>query len=798
MLHNYLKIAWRNLLKNKVFSFINVMGLAVGMAVSMLILLYVSHELSYDRFHPKGKRIFHTLIQMNFGGNTVQFNQLSKNFGPAVKQANAGVEDFVRIASSFRGDVVIKSDESHQFFERSFYFSEPSLFNLFAFEFTNGNPATALTEPNAVVITENIAKKYFGNTNPVGKTLIYNKNEVLKITAVVKELPTNSSLHFDFIASLPTFEGIMKRDPSQRYEADDVVGMGSYETYFLLKNPEAVAKVEAIIPTLLTDKKGELESHSKYTLTPFLETHLGNNWGDSSNTKYVMIFLCIAGIVLLLALINYMSLTTARSTIRAKEVGIRKVLGAHGHHLASQFYGESILVSLISFVLALVLFQLFKTPFYQLLSLSIDDSFVTGPLFLSILLGLVIVTALIAGSYPSLLLSKFSPVSILKGKFSAVGQGGNMRRVFIVFQFGVSIVLIIFSMVVQRQLHYMQTKKIGMNKEQVLVITLSNEAQKHYAAFRNDLVQSVGIRQLGASSLSLFTGGWNMFFTKTPTTNEDVSLNNMTVDENFIELLGLEWKHKPDNLKELAHGNQLVVNETAVGKLKISDKPIGQKLDVFDKESKKAEIVGVLKDFNFASLQSKVEAMMLKVVKDTTQLRALYLRLDPKVDFRQKIASIEKSYKKYEPNAPFEYYFLDEAFNKQYRAEQRMGYLFSGFTGIAIFIACMGLFGLITFTAEQKTKEIGVRKVLGASIANIVTMLSKDFLRLVVVANVIAFPIAYYAANKWLEDFAYRTNISIDIFIFSAVLAVVIALLTVVIQATKAALTNPVKSLKSE
>jgi putative ABC transport system permease protein len=490
-----------------------------------------------------------------------------------------------------------------------------------------------------------------------------------------------------------------------------------------------------------------------------------------------------------------MSLTTARSTIRAKEVGVRKVLGANRQHLASQFYGESILISLISFALALILFQVLKQSFYGLLELKIDDSFVTGPLFLSILLVLVVITALVAGSYPALLLSKFSPLLILKGKLSSANQGAALRRGFIVFQFAVSVVLIVFSVAVQRQLSYMQTKKIGMNKQQVLVVTLSQEAQKHYAAFRNDLTQSAGIEKIGASSMSLFNGGWNMFFTKTPTTNEDVSINNMTVDENFFELLELEWKTKPADLNELTIGSRVLINETAVGKLKIADKPIGEKLDL---SNEKAEIVGVLKDFNFTSLQSKIEAMLFQVVKDTTSLKSLYLRLDPKTDFQQKIASIEKMYKKYESEVPFDYYFLDEAFNKQYRAEQRMGNLFAGFTGIAIFIACMGLFGLITFTAEQKTKEIGVRKVLGASVVNIVSLLSKDFLRLVLISNGIAFPIAYYIIHQWLQDFAYQTDVSADIFIFAGVLAIVIALSTVIVQATKAALVNPVQSLKSE
>ncbi|RYU97571.1 ABC transporter permease [Emticicia agri] len=797
MLKNYIKIAFRNLLKNKIFSIINIAGLAIGMAVCMLILLYVSHELSYDKFHQKGENIFHTLIKMKFGSNEVQFNLVSKNFGNAVKRANPEVVDYARISQSFQNDLVIKSDENHQFFERKFYFSEPSLFNLFSIELLQGNKGTVLSEPNTVVLNEEMARKYFGNADPVGKTITYNKKDVLRVTGVFKKLPTNSTLDFDFIGSLSTFDALMKRDRGQMYETDDLVGTGSYETYFLLNKPESVTRVEKVIPKVLTkDENNGLTSHSTYLLLPFLETHLGNNWGDFSNTKYVSIFLIVAGIVLLLALINYMSLTTARATVRVKEVGVRKVLGANRKHLATQFYGESIIVSLISFILALLLFQTLKQPFYNLLNLNIDDSFITSPLFLSILLGLLIFTALVAGSYPALLLSKFSPIQVLKGKFASGNHGVSLRRVFIVFQFMASVVMIICSMVVQKQLNYLQTKKIGMNKEQVLVLPLSSEARKHTVALRQDLKREAGIQQVGASSLSMFTGGWNMYFTKTPTTNEDVSINNMEVDEGFLKILQLDWKVKPANIEQLALGNdKIVINETAVEKLKITEKPIGQNLNL---AGTRKEIVGVLKDFNFTSLQQKIDGMLLMVVKDTTQLRTLYLRIDPKADLQQKLASIGKVYEKYEADVPFDYYFLDDAFNKQYRSEQRMGSLFAGFTGVAILIACMGLFGLITFTAEQKVKEIGIRKVLGASISNIVGLLSKDFIRLVLIANGIAFPIAYYFMNNWLQGFAYKTDIGASIFVVAGVLAISIALLTVLYQAIRAALMNPVQSLKSE
>ena len=411
------------------------------------------------------------------------------------------------------------------------------------------------------------------------------------------------------------------------------------------------------------------------------------------------------------------------------------------------------------------------------------------------MLAVLVVSALIAGSYPALLLSKFSPVLILKGNFSGIAKGANLRKAFLVFQFMASVVMIICSLVVQKQLHYVQTKKIGLNKEQVLVIPLSSEAQKHYTAFRADLQQTAGVQKVGAASLAMYKGGWNMYFTKTPTTKEDVTINFMTVDENFMKILQLEWKKKPLLNQDLAGGRKVLLNETGVEKLKITTNPIGQRLDMGDQS---AEVVGVLKDFNFTSLQSKIDGMLFTVVKDTTALRTLYLRLNPAANLQQKLAQIETIYQKYDPEVPFDYYFLDDAFNSLYRSEQRMGALFAGFTGLAILIACMGLFGLITFTAEQKTKEIGIRKVLGASVVNVVGLLSKDFLRLVLIANGLAFPIAYYFMSQWLKDFAYRTDIGVETFVVSGVAAVAIALATVTYQAVRAALTNPVKSLKSE
>lgn len=796
MIKNYFTIAFRNLVKNKVYSAISISGLAVGLAVCMLILLYVFHELSFDKFHKNENRIFHTLVKLKFGTNEVQFNLVSKSFAAAVKSVNPGIDDVVRVGRP-AGDVVVKSDEDHKFFENSFFYSEPSLFNIFSIGMTQGDPKTALAAPDAVVINRKVASKYFGNSDPMGQYLTLNKNEVLKVTGIFDPLPSNSTLQFDFIASLAAFDLMMKRERPKFYETDDFIGAGSYETYFLLKSPESELAVEKSIPALLTVREGDnLRENGQYILEPFNQMHLGNNWGDFSNTKYISIFMYIAAIVLLLALINYMSLTTARASVRVKEVGVRKVLGAGRNHLAGQFFGESMLTSLISFGLGFMLFQALRRPFLNLLDLNIGAEFITGSFFISILAGLFLLTALISGSYPALVLSSFSPIQVLKGYFFQGKRDVYVRRGFLIFQFTASVALIICSLAVKKQLSFMQSQKLGLNKEQVLVLPLSLEAKKHFTSLKTDLKGIPGIEQIGASSLSMYKGGWNMFFTQTPTTREDVSVNYMDVDENFLKILELDWKIKPADPGSLSVGNdKMLINETGINKLKIAEDPLSHNLNVMGKNRK---IVGVVKDFNFTSLQNKIDAMSLLVVKDSTALRSLYVRIDPKAGIGTTLSEMEKAYKKYESEVPFDYYFLDDAFENLYRSEERMKSLFTGFTGVAVFIACIGLFGLITFTAETKTREIGIRKVLGARVSDLVTLMSKDLMWLVLVAVVIAFPLAYFWLNKWLQGFAYQTSLGWVIFIQAGIAAFILAMLTISFQTLRVALSNPVSSLRSE
>jgi len=795
MYSSYLTIAWRNLFKNKVFSLLNIMGLGLGMAVCMLILLYVSHELSFDRFHQKSDRIFSTLMKLKMGENDLRMNLFTPDFGEKVKAANPEVSEVLRFAGGFRQAATLKSEEGRQFIEDRFFFADPSIFRVFSFQMKEGDPKSALDAPDAVVISEPMARKYFGEADPLGKVLTYNKKDLLRVTGVFAEMPANSSLHFDFIAPVAAYQSIFKREyPGKSFDTAP-----NWQTWFLLDEPASKDKVEAVIPSALPKSDDPVFANAQYTLSPLTEMHLGNNWGDFSNSKYISIFLVVAALVLFLALFNYMSLTTARASSRAREVGVRKVLGAHGKHLRGQFYGESVLISGLGFMAGLGIFASVRPSFYALLDLKIDDQFLHSPLFISVLGGLFLFSALLAGIYPALLMSRFSPVQVMKGNTAEGSAGAGVRRGLMVFQFTVSTALIVFSIGIREQLRYMQTRDIGLNKAQVMVVPLTKGIGAHFTAFKQDIRAQTGVQRVSAASFAFFQGGWDMWFIKTPTTQEDIGINAMMVDEHFFETLEIAWKIPPADPHALASKQQLLLNESGVEQLKIAENPVGQHLDLGQGQQ---EIVGVTKDFNFIGLQRKIEGMLFAVVPDTASLVKqgghLYIRLEPGMDLLEKTGSIGQIFKQYEADAPFDYYFLDDAFDQQFRSEKRLAYLFSGFTSVAVLLACLGLLGLIIYTSERRTKEIGIRKVLGASVAGIAALLVKDFLKLVLIAVVIASPLAYYFLQKWLSDFAYRIEMQGWMFAAAGLAAVAIALLTVGIQSLRAAWANPVKSLRSE
>jgi putative ABC transport system permease protein len=801
MLRNYLLTAFRTLWRSKLYSALNIGGLAVGLAVSLLILLFVVHEVTYDRFHAHADRIFRVYGKFKYGEQEIQTPAMSAAFGPAVQRANPDVVDFVRTGSPLgSGRVVVSSSPDQKAYETDFLFADPSLLTVFSFPLVAGDPKTALARPMTVLLTERMAEKYFGRENPVGKTLVLNGKHRFEVTGVLKNPPSNSTLDFNFVASMLSHP-VVERASDPLIKDDELalnnprVQLGAFQTYFLLKNREAVGRVTRSVAALVKATGGESQtSKTTFFFDPLTAVHLGGaNFGDTANARYVTVFGAIALAILLLALLNYMSLTTARATQRAKEVGVRKALGAFRRELAAQFYGESVLTTALAFGLALLLVRGLQPVFYNLLQLHIDTTFLYSPVFLLTVLGLLAVCVLLAGSYPALLLSAFKPVSVLRGRLSAAGGGAWVRRGFTTLQFAVSVALIGCSMVVQRQLDFLRNQNLGLRKDRVLVVPVGRDA---YAAVKERLRHEAGIERVAAASQALYDNGYSMFFTQSPKTKEEVGLYFLSVDENFLPLLGIPWRTPPTDLTELTVPNRLVINESAARKLGIARQPLGQEMEI---GAEKNKVVGVVRDFHFTSLHQKIEPLGFWVSRDTARaVGSLYLRISPRANLPEVVARVEKIYALYRPEAPFTYSFLDQNFDALYKAEDRLARMFGAFTGFAVFIACLGLFGLATFTAERRTKEIGVRKVLGASAASVVALLSRDFLKLVLLAIALATPVAYYAMRRWLEGFAYKINLEWWVFAAAGLLAVAVALLTVSFQSIKAALMNPVKSLRSE
>ena len=794
MIQNYLKIALRNLLRNKVYSFINIAGLALGLTVSMLILLFVMHEISFDKFHTNGDRVYKVSAEVKYGEQVVNMDHLNAKLAPLIKQNNPEVLDFVRVNNL--GEVIFKNvqNPTQKFKESNFLFVDKSFFSVFSYKIKEGNMHSVFQNPFSIVISEKVAKKYFGNENPIGKTLQCNLKHLFTVTGIMENIPSNSTNTFDFLTSIETYPKLGKEQKSN-WE-----GAGAFETYLFLNSEKSVPKVTKSI--LVNGKKtGAFDEKATYSLIQYSTQHLTGGFSGNTNAKYAYIFGGVALLILFLALFNYMSLTTARATTRAKEVGIRKVVGGDRNGLIQQFYIESILICSIAFVLAFVLIQLLLQPFYDLAGVQIDASFINSPTSILAILGLFIICVFLAGSYPALLLSRFKPIEVIKGKYTS-GQGGaRFRKGITIFQYTVSCILIICVIITQRQINYLKNKDLGFSKAQILAIPVDSSMAKNFINLKNDLRQMAGVKSIASATTPLFKG-FNGWFTNSLRSKKQVMLCAMSVDNNFFKTVDLRWKIVP-NLKD-GLNKKIFINELAVKQLEIEGSPVRQLINLGDG---KLEVGGVLKDFNFTGLKEKIQPLMITAYDENStawvsfsgnRTATIYLRFEPTVILEEKVAIVNAFYDKYKSEKSFEYYFLNEAYNETFKAEMRLSTMMSLFSGFAIFIACMGLFGLIAFAAETRTKEIGIRKVLGASVSQIVGLLSKDFLILVFVSILIASPIAYYFMQKWLQDFAFRIEISWWIFALSGFVALLIALLTVSYQAIKAAVANPVKSLRTE
>ena len=807
MLKNYFKIAFRNLWKNKGFSFINIFGLAIGIAVCLLIMLFVIDEVSYDKFNKKAARIYRVDGDVKFGGTHFILAVAPDPMGPTLKKDYPQVEQFVRFRDN-GGFRIKKGNENLQ--ENKVIYVDSTLFDVFTLLMIAGDKKTALTEPKSVVITEKIAKKYFNSADVVGKTFIVNDTNNYKITGVIKDVPIQSHFNFDFFVSMSSIEESRRNNWLSN----------NFNTYVLLKDGADSKALEGQLENVVNKYVGEqaqqflntsLKEFKKqgnfdnYSLTPLTDIHLHSDkvaeLGANGNLQYVYIFSAIGIFILLIACVNFMNLSTAHSSNRAKEVGVRKVLGSQKQNLIYQFLSESILISFIALLFAIA-FAAFLLPYFnQLSGKEIALGLFSKPWLIPSLLLLVLIVGLLAGSYPAFYLSSFQPISVLKGKLAAGFKSGWFRSSLVIFQFAISIILIVGTVVIYNQLQFIRNKKLGFEREHVLVIKNTYSLGDQAKSFKNELQNISGVQQVTMTGW-LPTGDYRSDSPLYPEATLDqktaVSMQNWYVDENYIPTLQMQIATGRNFSSQMpTDSSAIIINEAAAKLLNFTD-PINKTLyylaSLKDKKVKEYHIIGVIKDFNFNSLRQMISPLALFYGEEKGSI-AMRIKTD---NISSLIAHVQNKWKSIVPGQPFNYSFMDDDFDKIYSSEQRVGKIAMTFSILAILIACLGLFGLVTYAAEQRTKEIGIRKVLGATVSNIVAMLSKDFLKLVMIAALIAFPVAWWAMNKWLQDFAYRINISWWIFIVAGVVALLIALITVSFKAIKAAVANPVKNLRTE
>jgi putative ABC transport system permease protein len=801
MLQNYLKVALRNFRRHKGYSFINIFGLALGMAVCILILLWVKDELSFDRFHEKADRIHRVTMDANVGGNRVYAPVIMTPAAPAMVQEFPEVTAAARLGSPNRRSVQY---ETEIFLEDGVGYTENAFFEIFTFPFVLGDPKTALDTAYSVVITESTAKKYFGEEESLGKVLKIGGDRDFTVTGIVADPPKNSHIDFHMLCSLET---VLEEEPQARKNWFDI----QFYTYILAAENTDYKELEAKLPPLVDTHLGKvlkaMGGSFKLELQPLTSIHLHSGFerdiAGHGNITYVYLFCGIALFVLLIAGINFVNLSTARSGKRVQEVGMRKTLGAVRGRLIGQFLGESVLYSFLALFIGILLVKLALPAFRSVVNRELSLNFLEMPWLAPLFIVIALLVGVLAGGYPAFFLSSFSPIRMLRGKLSSKASNRNFRRALVVVQFAISIALIICTLIVYQQIQFMKTKQLGFNKEHVVIIPgIDKRIQESYAGIRSQILAIPGVLDVGASSYvpgrGRIVGG---FIPEGLADGQNMTMDQLDVDFDYLPTMGIEMAAGRNFSSEMTTDptETVLINETAARKIGWED-PVGKNFIFQAEQGKSGEtftmrVIGVTKDFHMASLRQKIEPMIIFCT--TRNLNVFSVRIAPE-NITGTMKLIESKWGEIAPNRPFDFLFLDESFDSQYRAEERVRSITLYFSFLAVFIGCLGLFGMASFTAEQRTKEIGIRKILGASVTGIVRLISREFIVLVLLSNVIAWPAAYYFLNQWLQSFAYRMQISWATFLLAGVVAVMIAVLTVSYQALKAALANPVDSLRYE
>jgi putative ABC transport system permease protein len=812
MLKNYLKIALRSLSKQKVYTAINVLGLSTGIASCLLIVMFVVNEFSYDNFHTKGDRIYKVALERKYPNHSTNYAIIPHSYGDMIQSDFAEVESVVKMFGPFNNVGVSYKDNAgnEKFFEENAVMAADSnFFKIFDLKIVKGDAAKMLVQNTDLVITEETAQRYFGKEDPIGKTLRYFNND-FRVTAVCQNIPENSHMKFDFLSKLNA--------PPQ----ENFTGFNAH-TYVLLKPGTDPSALEAKFPKMVdTYAAAQIETNLgkswedykkegngyRYFLQPLRSIHLDPTnleakMKPGGNLNYVYFLSCIAVLILIIACINFMNLSTARSAERAREVGVRKTMGSLKNQLVYQFLTESLLISLIATLIAVALIYLVIPSFNSITGKSLAFAF-TGQMIGGLAV-VTVVVGLLAGSYPAFYLSSFNPVLVMKGKFSSNASGSLLRNSLVVFQFLISIVLIVGTLVVNDQMKFMRNKSLGYDKEQTVVVERVFALQNQTQTFLDEIRELPNVKGVGGSFSVLGGGRGGDFFGEQWTTDgnsEIFTTKTMTIDDDFTPMIGFELLEGRGFSKETDDSLSIMLNQTAVKTFELTD-PIGKKLKQVQRNQQglitvEYTIIGIIKDFHFQSLHDPVTPVTVRNTESFGGGAAYaYVKVSGE-NATGVISSIEQKWKTLAPGQPFKYFFLDQNLDAQYKTEQQAGKIFTIFSGLAIIIACVGLFGLSAYTANLRTKEIGVRKVLGASVFGVVVLLSKDFTKLIAIAFMIAIPLGWYVMDNWLQGFAYHIDLGVGVFLVAGFAAVLIAWLTVSYQSIKAAIVNPVKSLRSE
>ena len=817
MIQNWFRTAWRNLRKNRTASAINIFGLAIGFSSCLLITLFIKHELSYDDFEVKGDRIVRCIMEYRFdgGGEMQRGNFTSTKVAPTFKRTFPEVESAVRM---FMDDYTVKYREK-LFAEKRFMFADSSFFDIFSFPLLRGNAATALSGPRKVILTQNTARRYFGADEPLGKMIrVGNDSIAYQVTGIMKDPPSNSQFKFDFLAS---FSSLFRNQEETYWNAN-------YGTFLLLRRPSDIAALQPKVTAFMKQEMKGQGATVNFLLEPFMRIHLYSpyvGWEPGTSIVYIYILGGVALLILVIACSTYINLSTARSVDRAREVGVRKVIGAGKRQLFWQFIGESFMLCMIAVVLSLLVVLAVLPAFNRLADRQLPLSSLWSVPFLLLAVGIAAVVSLLAGSYPALVLSRFHPVKVLKGAFKNTRSGQGLRQSLIVFQFVISVFLIVSTVVMQRQLSYIRDRSVGYDREHVVVLPMDRTLLPHIGYIKQQFLSNpdvVSLSTCASTPVSIY-GGYNMRSAAMPA-NQQMAVFGNPIDPDYLRTTGIQlvagadltaqdmrdahpdayapsgaWlldEQRPapvPGAPEPKRVYRFLLNEKAAKELGWTPKEAVGKV-LFMDDSRPGIVKGVVRDFNFQSLHNPIKGLILY-----PDMRGYNLLVRVTGDhLPQTLSFLESKWKQLEPEIPYEARFLEEDYNAIYTSEQRLGKVMNLFSGIAIVLACLGLFGLSSYAAKQRVREIGIRKVLGAPLGHLAMLLSASFLRLALIAILISFPLAWLAMNKWLQDFQYRTTMSWWVFVLAGLVVLAITLATVSIQALRTALLNPVKNLKTE